>query len=83
MTMSIPLENTLADGILRIPQLSSREIVNLDGRRLIPKLLDFNPRHEWHAYTPQTISSIYERLKSSVKERSVKEKVRPSMLEIP
>ncbi|KAL8929667.1 MAG: hypothetical protein Q9172_000346 [Xanthocarpia lactea] len=73
-TMSIPLENTLADSILRIPQLSSREIVNLDGRRLIPKLLDLNPRHEWHAYTPETISSIYERLKSSMKKPSVKEK---------
>ncbi|KAL8757774.1 MAG: hypothetical protein Q9199_001986 [Rusavskia elegans] len=72
--MSIPLENTLADSFLHAPRLSLWEIENIDCRTLVLTLLDLNPQHEWHAYTPGALSSIYESEVSSKRMQIVENK---------
>lgn len=80
--MSVPLENTLADSFLHAPRLSLWEIENIDCRTLVLTLLDLNPQHEWHAYTPGALSLIYKSVVSSKRMRSVENEVQTSLVQI-
>lgn len=77
-TMSIPLENTILDSLLRVPKISFGESENLDTQGLIAKLLDFNPRHEWHAYIPGALNSILRDVASPQMKRRLQDPVRTS-----
>lgn len=75
-------ENTLADNFLHAPVLSPWAFENIDCRTLILQVLDLNPHHGWHAYTPGALSSIYKTVVSTKRMQSVKNKVRIPIVKV-
>ncbi|KAI4195803.1 MAG: hypothetical protein LQ346_003351 [Caloplaca aetnensis] len=57
--MSAPLENTVAESVLRTPKIPGSEVPLLDSKTLITKLLDANLGKQWHAFTPIAIAAIH------------------------
>lgn len=60
--MLVSLENIIVDGIFQTPDWSPSDVPQLDTKIMTSALLDLNPGHQWQAYTPQALSSVYERV---------------------